>query len=462
MKKILFSLVLLAASTLLFGQEQHTMIFRNHQEYIKYQLDHPDQIPLRLYDNTKAFAGFSQKLDSVIGSDDFDRTRWKNEYIYEAIADENGETHYSEQQRTEIAFVWESQSWQPSVKTEFAIEDMDSKTLMYRWNGEDWDCYSRITYHYEDLNGETLLVNVLSENYADSAWVGNTQSTYEYDADNHLTLLVNSNMDEEGWYENSKRTYEYDENGNLFRRVYYTKRMDNWRENTLDSLTYDDDHHCTSMSTWTKGGFGPGANQWRFSQRYEFAYLDGQLESETLYAMNWWGTTVNMNNKTSYQFDDNGNLLLKTASIYNGEDWIVRDTYTNSVDMTTETSSILGLAPVWQSTVSKGMGYVLDSNVPLFNKWCSCNIISMNLDTQFDLYYSGFAAVDENHSTDLAAYSSTGRLIVENAMPANITVYDLLGRVVVSKPNVTRAEFNLKQGLYFVSDGRNVVKAIVR
>lgn len=458
--------MVLAATLMVMGQEkQNPMVFRNQSEFVQYQLDHPDQVTLRADNGTRALMGYSQKLDSVIGADDFDWTRWKNEYTYDVLIGENGEQQYSDQLRTETYFLWKDNAWEPDVRTELLKDGNDNQTVVSRWNGEEWVFQSRVTYHYDVLNGEPLLSSMISERYADSLWTMNTKSSYEYDSVNQLVLNQNFVYDEEvegGWRANNKYDYRYDAEGALITKLYCTIRNGTWRENTLDSLTYDENHRCVEMLTRTKGGYGPGANQWRDASKYEFTYNEGLLESETYYTAGWYGSSMSLNNRTDYQFDESGNLLLKTASIYNGEDWIVRDSYENAVDLSVEASSILGLMPLWESTLSLGMGYVLSPSLALNNQWRSCAIVSTNLDTRFDLYYSGFASVEESRPTTLKAFGSQGRLVVENVTPCDVVVYDLVGRVVASKTNILRHEFTLKPGLYFVSNGGSVVKAVIQ
>ncbi|MBR6878666.1 MAG: T9SS type A sorting domain-containing protein [Bacteroidales bacterium] len=466
MKKSLIIIMVLASTLMVVGQEkQNPRVFRNQSEFVQYQLDHPDQVTVNANNGWRAITGYLQKLDSVIGADDFDWTRWKNEYTYATYIGENDEQLYSDQLRTETSYLWNDNAWELNVKTESLRDGADLQTVISKWDGESWTYQSRVTYHYDVSNSESLLSSMVSERYVDSAWVLNTKSSYEYDSVNQLSLNQNFVYDEEvegGWRANNKYTYRYDEQGALQTKLYSTIRNGNWRDSSFDTLMYDENHQCVEMLTRTKGGYGPGANQWRDASKYEFTYNDGQLESEIYYTASWFSSEMSLNHRTDYQFDERGNLLLKTASIFNGQDWVVRDTYENAVDLSVEAASILGLMPLWESTVSHGMGYVLGPSVAMNNQWRSCAIVSTNLDTQFDLYYSGFAAVEEIRPNTLKAFASGGRLVVESLSPADVVVYDMVGRVVASKSNALRHEFSLKPGLYFVSNGDSVVKAVVQ
>ena len=460
MKKSLLIICALAASLMVMGQQSPTApFFRNHAEYLQYQMDHPDQIPLVASVDR---AIFSQKLDSVIGSDDFDRTRWKNEYVFSAEADENGENQYNAQNYTEIAYVWDNGAWRPDVKTVSTVDGLESKHEIYQWNGEAWEQVSYVNYTYEMIGEEKLLSDVIQGTFFDTVWIETNRSAYEYDALGHLLRNVTYTNSDDEWVESTKYEYVYNEEGNLIERTYYTIRNGSWRDRSKDTLSYDDQHRCVMMLMKTKGGFGPGANLWRDSGKYEFSYEDGRLVTETYYSAGWFSTEMALESKMEYQYDAQGNLQQKNASIYNGADWIVRDQYENRFDVPVEAASILGLASVWETTLGKGMGNALGLTMPVFSKWNSCSIISTQLDTQFNLYYSGFATVDDDQPSTFKAYATGGRLIVESPEPVEVTVYDLLGHVVSAQSSVTREEITLRPGFYFVASGKNVVKTVVQ
>ena len=453
-----------AALTMTAQQSQSPVVFRNGLEYFHYQLEHLDRIPYLHNMASRSMTSYSQKLDSVIGADNFDWTRWKNEYTYSTIALEDGTSCYDNRNRTEVHFVWDDQNWLPELKSEYVVDGTDEKVQFFRWNGEDWEDDSKVSYHYSMLDGDLLLCDVETEGWIDTLWGKVSLSVYEYDDQHRMIRNVFYRLqDEEGeWIPESKTECNYNAEGELVSRVSSTCRNGEWRERSIDSLSYNGEHRCTLLRSFSKGGFGPGANQWRLGSKYVFAYTDGQLESETYYSAGWFGTEMSLQNKTGYQYDVRGNLVGKTASIFNGVDWIVRDEYENRFESTVDASLVLGFTPLWSSTLESGMGYVLDPAIPVYNQWLSCNIVSSMIDTQFALYYSGFAAVNEYPSVALNAYGAQGRLVVESAAPADVVVYDLLGRVAASCSQVLRAEFSLKPGLYFVSNGSKVLKTMVR
>lgn len=426
MKNILFSIILLG---LAFSASAQRIDTRNHRAVNDYEM----------------------KLDSVIGSDDFDFRRWKTIYAYQDTLVE------------EISYRWENQAWVPETKTELGTASNNSK--YYRWTEEGWEFFKAVTSEVADCGDESLLQSVTTTTLFDSVWRATARSIYEYDDLCRLVLNVNytNSADSTDWQESARVEYFYNANG-LLDTVYSTSYNGFWNDTQRRIYTYDDQNQCVSILAQRRGG-GPFGNSWRDSYKYEFEYLDGNLQSELYYAGGGWfgGGDLTLDSKVEYAFDANGNMVAKTASVNNdGKDWIVRDVYENRFDLTVDASKVLGLERFWESIVEKGMGYASGSPMPLKNRWLSCTIASTNLDTDFTLYCSGFEAVGEQQQGSLKAYAEQGRLLVESPSPITVFVYDLTGRLVVSQSMTTSCSFNLKPGLYLVKGGNQVAKVIVR
>lgn len=457
MKKAILLIISIATVIGMKAQEpQSPLFFHNHLEYMTYQMEHPSGFPMKPYDSQSRLPGYTQKLDSVVGSDNFDWTRWKNVYVYPDTVD-----YPSDRIVVETSYEWRDQAWVPTVKSEIV---RDSGLMnYYRWTDNDWELYYRVVSQYTTCGHNTLLESVTSEQFADTTWVGVDRSTFEYDSLCNMVLNNNYTMNANGEWDLSIKYECGYVDGRLVSSLATSSGWNGMTQQLLDSLFYDEQHHCTSVISYRKGGWGPGGNNWRTTSKYEFEYADGKLVSELYYASTgWFGGEMSLYDKADYSFDEHGNELLKTNSIYNEADWIVRDSYTNTFDGSMSASSLLGLASVWESTLEKGMGYAWEESMPLANKWLSCSIISSYLDTEFKLYYSGFTEVMEFQDDGFKAYSSNGRLIVENDLPANITVYDLLGRVMDHKTQTVKAEFNLTPGLYLVGNGTRFIKTVVQ
>ncbi len=368
---------------------------------------------------------FTQKLDSVVGSKDFDWTRFKDVFTY-------------------------------------YVDDSVIMAETYRWEGSAWTLSGGNTYQFntgfKQLLGETVLVP------EEDHLIPISLIEYTYDDLNRLTLVMNSNVGDTSWVEASKYDYRYSEEGLLDTCVYSTIRNGNWRESELSIYSYNDDQQCIGLRVQRKGGWGPSANQWRDAYRYVFEYENGELARELYYTpVGWFSSEMALDSKLEYEFDANGNLLRKTASITNdSKEWIVRDVYENQFDLGTPASEVLGLEPYWNSICASGMGFASGAPMPLKNLWKSCSIVSTDLDMEFTLYCSGFEGVVEEQVMPLKAYCNGNGLVVENTEPATVMVFDVLGRKVAQEAQALKCEFNLTPGLYIVSNGNVKMKVIVK
>lgn len=403
---------------------------------------------------------YTQKLDSVVGSDNFDWSRWKRTYTYKDDAQKP-----EKPVTVETYYEWRDQAWVPVQMTE--VNEASKTTAYYNWNEDGWLLFQEVKSEDTVCGDETLLKSVTTSTLIDSVWTLTARSTYEYDSLCRISLNMDySGVDTAGvWIESSKYEYAYNDEGLLETFLYSTKRNNTWRESQKWTYHYNEQGQCDTLLSQSKGGgWGPFGNSWRDSYRYVFEYDNGELVSEYYFASTgWFGGDLALDSKVEYTFDANGNLLTKTASITNDEKgWIVRDAYENRFDPTVDASTVLGLIPFWESFLNKGMGYALGTPMPLKNQWLSCSVVSASLDTEFTLYCSGFAAVDEYQEESFKVYSREGGFMVDNQEPTDITVYDLLGRVIATKTQVQQCSFQLNPGFYVVSNGQKAVKAVVR
>ena len=459
MKQILFSLVLVALGFSAMAQKNDTpTVFHSRYDYVMYQTEHPASMAFMTFSNSRDDE-FKMKLDSIVGADDFDWTHWKNLYSY---------PNADESVMIETRYQLVNQEWSPLTQSicQYGLnEGMKDVILSLQWNENQWDSLSRVTYHYNTIAGAVHMTEFVTETYSEEGWTPSNRSLYSYDASGNPTLLlICYGIDTEGnWIENSKYDYTYNEDGNLLTQLYSTIRNGNWRESTMDSLAYDEQHQCVNIFGKRKGGMGPGSNAWRDSYRYDLTYAEGRVATETMYAAGGWfgGGEMTLDAITEYTYDVNGNAVRKTASIYNGEEWVVRDIYENSFDLQVNAERIVGLAPAWESVATSSFVNALGVIYPLANQWNSCSITSANLDTWFNLYYSGFESIGEQQVPELLWTTQSGSLTLQTSEPVNITLYDILGHSVLSRENLVNETFSLKPGAYILSVNGKSLKVLV-
>ena len=417
--------------------------FRNTLEKCLYEAAHPESLgnPNKAHRFTR---DFTARLDSVVGSDDFDWIQWKSEYTYTAQGLWN----------TEIYSVLENNRWQPSDKSEFSYDENGNCTreLHYKWDAEDWTPY----YNQSSYFGATGLTDSIVTSRFDSVWLNQNKWAYTYDGQ-RITELMIYQFNGAQWDENSKYEYTYNEEGQLASQIYSTIRNGQWRVNSKDSLCYENGH-CTELLSYMRMMWG--GNGWMLIGRTEFEYDGNRIINQTSYSGGWFGGgDMSFDGKTDFYYDADGELVSKTTSIYNESEWIVRDEYSNRFDTEKKATEMMGCEAYWNLN-SNYFSSDLGEALPITYRWLDAKVVSSTTDTQFTLYYSDMQDIEENNS-EIKVYVSDGSLIVENPTPTDIVVYDLLGRSVAQESHATRCRISLKPGLYVVKTGNFAVKVVL-
>jgi hypothetical protein len=117
-----------------------------------------------------------------------------------------------------------------------------------------------------------------------------------------------------------------------------------------------------------------------------------------------------------------------------------------------------------------GFAYYETNEFPIHNRLESyeCNyqdqitgeIVNANVVLYYSDYHVGLPETPVINSPNV--FNIEGGLAGECDGPADIMVYDMLGRVVAQKRQVLHSEFCLKSGLYVVKVGESAMKAVVK
>ena len=59
-------------------------------------------------------------------------------------------------------------------------------------------------------------------------------------------------------------------------------------------------------------------------------------------------------------------------------------------------------------------------------------------------------------------YTSQGKIRIEQNMPVDVTIYNVLGQLMISSNQIQNAEFAVQQGVYLVKIGNSVMKVAVK
>ena len=422
-------------------QKDGPKFFRNTLEKCLYEAAHSESInPNKAHHFTR---DFTARLDSVVGSDDFDWTQWKSEYTY------TNEGLWN----TEIYSLLENDRWMPSDKCEFSYDENGNTTreLHFKWDEENWTPY----YNMENYFGATGLTDSIITSRFDSVWRNESKMVYTYE-DENITELMISYFNNEEWQENSKYEYEYNEDGQLACEIFSTIRNGQWRLSSKDSLCYENGQ-CTERLIYMRTMWG--GNGWMLRGKTVFEYDGDLISSQTSYTAGWGGGDMSFDGKTDFHYDSYGELVSKTTSIFNESEWIVRDEYTNHFDTEKKAAEMMGGEAYWNLN-SEYFKSDLGETLPITYRWLDAKVVSSAADTQFTLYYSDMQDIEENNS-NLKVYIANGTLTVESPTLTDIVVYDLLGRSVAKESQTANCRISLKPGLYLVKAGSATVKVVM-
>ena len=440
-KSIIIIIALCMVISMKAQQKDGPKFFRNTLEKCLYEAAHPESInPNKAHHFTR---DFTARLDSVVGSDDFDWTQWKSEYTY------TNEGLWN----TEIYSLLENDRWMPSDKCEFSYDENGNTTreLHFKWDEENWTPY----YNMENYFGATGLTDSIITSRFDSVWSNETKMVYTYEGEN-ITELMISYFNNEEWQENSKYEYEYNEDGQLACEIFSTIRNGQWRLSSKDSLCYENGQ-CTERLIYMRTMWG--GNGWMLRGKTMFEYDGDLISSQTSYTAGWGGGDMSFDGKTDFHYDSYGELVSKTTSIFNESEWIVRDEYTNHFDTEKKAAEMIGGEAYWNLN-SEYFKSDLGETLPITYRWLNAKVVSSAADTQFTLYYSDMQDIEENNS-DLKVYTANGTLTVESPTLTDIVVYDLLGRSVAKESQTANCRISLEPGLYLVKAGSATVKVVM-
>ena len=441
-KSIIIITALCMAIPTMAQQKDGPKFFRNTLEKCLYEAEHPESIgnPNKAHRFT---SDFTARLDSVVGSDDFDWTQWKSVYTY------NDKGLWD----TEVYSLLENNQWQPNDKAEFSYDENGnlSRELHFQWDNGDWVPY----YNLNNYLGETGLIDSVVTSRFDSVWRNESRRLYTYEGGN-LTELLISRFNNEQWENNSKYEYVYNSEGQMTSQTYSTIRNGQWRLNSKDSLRYENGR-CTELLTYMRTMWG--GNGWILRGKTTFEYDGDRISQQTSYSAGWGGGDMSFDGKTEFHYDSDGELVSKTTSIFNESEWIVRDVYTNLFDTEKKAVEMMGGEAYWDLN-SWYFQSDLGETLPITYRWLDAKVVSSTIDTQFTLYYSDMQNIEENYN-EITVFTANGSLSVESPMPTDIFVYDLLGRNVASESHTTSYRFSLKPGLYVVKAGSATIKVVL-
>ena len=404
-------------------------------------------------------------------------------------------------------------TWHPYERLRWEYDELGCLTQEFRdfTEGNEWKPFSKMVYTYNSLH-QLVFKEYFLWNANTGTWdSGGSTAEYEYNADGFLLRkfeFSNSN----GIETETETKYLYDERNNPI--WYYYRRITLpdfvWEQDTIEFAYNENDslvwklenftHHNgtidhpvlyeyerdeqdrivaeTCFDNWASG------QQPRF--RYENTYDEqGRIVMKRCLNYSMIDGALLSDSGVEYEFDEHGNLASEWEDY---QDYYFQNYsefyFKQSFDYNTPADNILGLERAWNDFIcfmtDHEFRMVLDGNpyywtndhFPIHHKWESGtwrfsdpdlpDIISpVNADVA--LYYSNHPySLSETPEFPACVFNIEGGLAVESDEPADIVIYDMLGRAVAQKRQVLHSEFYLKSGLYVVKVDGVTIKVVVK
>lgn len=290
------------------------------------------------------------------------------------------------------------------------------------WKNSLLDRFYRVTYNY-DKNSN--LIELLTEQFKDPAWINVNRTTNTFDSTNNLATQILESWSNGQWVKGARYTFTYDSLGNNTTKVTefaQNNELVNW---SRSSITYNSKGKFKSKidESWQN-------TQWNFSTRETWTYDSNDLLTLKL-GERWLNMDWSNTDRSYYTYNAKGSLLTYTNEKWNNSQWEPWNLWLSFKDSEGRLFSIASCK--LEVTYGGFVSVVGDLTYP------DTLIISPNPATDF------IDIKNNSDVSDLIIYNSFG---------------DLIGTI---HPFTSTQRLNIENypsGIYFVRDGKRISKFI--
>lgn len=376
----------------------------------------------------------------------------------------------------EITYLPDGEDWKLSTKTEHTYDDRHNLILSksYHWDAEAslWIPYEGYaSYEYNDANFLTRKFVCGSS--------ASQETKYTYNDLNQVTLYCYIDIAPTFIREKDTIIYTYNEQDSLIlkqERWFYHNNV--YDEDRMYITEYERDEQGRLLLETAHRTLG---NELQKHYKNVFSYdQQGRMDYKHCYDRaisydEWVDYSI-----LSYEFNPDGTMQSISGGV-NMFGSVSQLFFAPKYESNAPVGNTLGAKEAWDGFVKYwktynsnmnlyGFAYYEINEFPIFDRWESieCQYFDQytgeNVHTNVVLYYSdyhvGLSETPENNSPNV--FNIEGGLAVESNEPADIEVYDMLGRIVAQKLQATRGEFFLTPGVYVVKVDGAATKAVVR
>ncbi len=131
----------------------------------------------------------------------------------------------------------------------------------YQPGAQNWESSSKIIYSYDSNSGLNTKLLMMLWNSSTNSFVNDYKTTFTYNANNDVTLVVEYEYNTSSqWEEEYKTEYEYDSNTqNLLSFAFYYKTFNNWYGENKAVMVYDTYGNAETINIYD---FDSSTNDW--------------------------------------------------------------------------------------------------------------------------------------------------------------------------------------------------------
>ena len=357
-----------------------------------------------------------------------------------------------------------STNWEHKATEIYTYDDNDNLILFEynAFNFGEWGITDRYEYTYDEQN--RILSDIgYSYDLTIQEMVPSYKRLFYYTENTTATESYSYHEDLGGWYPSSKIIDTFLESGYICENLQLS-----WDDEAQDFLNdyrgrfeYDANNNIitTQYHRWVNG-------EWILENKTTGEYdSDNHLIAAECQSVNQAGE-LQPYLHYEYEYDSNGNRCIAKNYRFLDTEYCLTDLIECIYDLTVNSEDIMGCIEQWNSKNLGLFSNALDpSNIPMRNKWTlrTTYSIASGSTSIVTPFYSVTTGVDENGS-DIRAkiYGTNGKIIVISEAMVDVSIYDMAGRNVATRSQVSECEISLKAGLYIVKAGDAAIKVVVR
>ena len=422
---------------------------------------------------------FSESLDSIVYTSEWSnysesyKYDWKGRNLVTTTHSEDGDDRLVSTYENDLIATIEHHSkdfnateWEHHA-TEIYTYDENGNLILFEYNAlnfGEWGITDRYEYTYDEQGRLSTELTWWFNFYLDEPQlIPSHHVEYSYDG-NTITHSSYSYVMETGeWSPMSREVCTYNEDGDCSEdlQMSWDEATQDWKNEAKNVHGYDAEGHVTTItySNWEEG-------EWVVISQMVVEYEDGRLVSTTTSDIYQTGElTPYLHDE--YEYDEAGNRSL-TKNFYYEEGELLQSSFNECIyDLTANSNEIMGCQDVWNGFLSGYFTNAADpiTGIQMANKWTQFNRFEFydSSSTTIDVYYSATTGVNEDgEEIRVQVAGLDGKIYVNCDEPVEVLIYDMAGRNVATRSQVSECEISLKAGLYIVKAGDAAIKVVVR